>query len=188
MTSDMPIMPPLGRSIHPAERTIVLVGMMGVGKSTVGRLLAHKLGREFIDSDEEIERAAGMSIAEMFERFGEQYFRDGERRVLARLIHGSAKVIATGGGAFINDETRMLIKQTCISVWIDADIDVLVARVSRKATRPLLVGKDPKVVLRELGAARNPIYALADIRVSSDHAPNLNTTDQILKALPSCSG
>ncbi|HEX4874985.1 MAG TPA: shikimate kinase [Sphingorhabdus sp.] len=164
-------------------RSIVLVGMMGVGKSTIGRLLAGKLGLPFIDSDEEIEKAAGMPISEIFERFGEPEFRDGERRVISRLIAEGPKVIATGGGAFINDETRKLIKQQCRSVWIDADLDVLVDRVSRRSHRPLLVGKDPKQVLTELSAKRTPIYEEADIHVRSDAGPHARTVNQILEAL-----
>ena len=169
------------------ERPVVLVGMMGVGKSTVGRLLAAQLNGDFVDTDDEIERAAGLSIAEIFERFGEEYFRDGERRVIARLIDGGPEVIATGGGAFINDATRALIKAKCHSVWIDADLDILVARVSRRSHRPLLVGKDPKVVMTELFAKRGPIYALADFRVCSDAAPHGKTVEQIMKVLEPCS-
>lgn len=161
----------------------MLVGMMGVGKSTIGRLLAGKLGLPFIDSDEEIEKAAGMPISEIFERFGEPEFRDGERRVISRLIAEGPKVIATGGGAFINDETRKLIKQQCRSIWIDADLDVLVDRVSRRSHRPLLVGKDPKQVLTELSAKRTPIYEEADIHVRSDAGPHARTVNQILEAL-----
>jgi shikimate kinase len=172
----------------PGGRSIVLIGMMGVGKSTVGRLLAKKLETAFIDSDDAIIEAAGMEIAEIFDRFGEDYFRDGERRVIARLIEGKPKVIATGGGAFLNAETRALIKDRCLSVWIDAQIDILVARVSRKNTRPLLKGKNPKDVLTQLAETRNPIYALADIKVRSDDAPHGQTVEQILEALKSCTG
>jgi shikimate kinase len=168
------------------DRSLVLVGMMGVGKSTVGKSLASRLGVEFIDSDDEIQHAAGMTIAEIFERFGEDYFRDGERRVISRLLEGTPKVIATGGGAFINTQTRELIKARCHSVWISADLETLVARVSRRSHRPLLVGKDPRVVLSELGAIRDPIYSQADIHVRSDMAPHVNTVEQILKALRSC--
>ena len=169
------------------DRPVALVGMMGVGKSTVGRLLASVLKVEFVDTDDEIERAAGLSIAEIFERYGEEYFRDGERRVIARLIDGDRKVIATGGGAFINDATRALIKEKCHSFWIDADLDVLVARVSRRSHRPLLIGKDPRAVLTDLFEKRGPIYALADFRVCSDAAPHSSTIEQIMKALESCS-
>ena len=169
------------------DRPLVLIGMMGVGKSTVGRILATQLKLDFIDTDDAIEEAAGMKISEIFERFGEEYFRDGERRVIARLIDGGPKVIATGGGAFINEQTRSLIKQKCHSVWIDADIDVLIARVSRRNHRPLLVGRDPKVVMNDLFEKRGPIYALADFRVCSDAAPHNQTVDQIMKALEPCS-
>ncbi|MBK6706746.1 MAG: shikimate kinase [Sphingomonadales bacterium] len=165
------------------DRSIVLVGMMGVGKSTIGKLLAGKLGLAFVDSDEEIEKAAGMPISEIFDRFGEEGFRDGERRVIARLIAEGPKVIATGGGAFINDETRQLIKVQCLAVWIDADIDVLVERVSRRSNRPLLVGKDPRTVLSELMAKRVPFYEQADIHVRSDSGPHARTVNQILEAL-----
>ena len=164
-------------------RTITLVGLMGVGKSTIGKLLAGKLGLAFVDSDDEIEKAAGMPISEIFERFGEPGFRDGERRVIARLIAEGPKVIATGGGAFINDETRALIKAKCRSVWIDADLDILVDRVSRRSHRPLLVGKDPRAVLTELSEKRTPFYREADIHVRSDSGPHARTVNQILEAL-----
>lgn len=165
------------------DRSIVLIGMMGVGKSTIGRLLAARLGLPFVDSDEEIERAAGMPISEIFERFGEAGFRDGERRVIARLIGEGPKVIATGGGAFVNDETRALIKERCRSIWIDAEIDVLVERVSRRNHRPLLVGRDPRAVLNELAAKRNPLYRQADIHVRSDAGPHARTVNLIMEAL-----
>ena len=187
MTSAAPLPPHTAARQIRLDRPVVLVGMMGVGKSTVGRMLATQLHGDFVDTDDEIERAAGLSIAEIFERFGEEYFRDGERRVIARLIDGGPKVIATGGGAFINDATRALIKEKCHSVWIDADLDILIARVSRRSHRPLLVGKDPRVVMTELFAKRGPIYALADYRVCSDAAPHSKTVDQILKALEPCS-
>ena len=186
MTSAAPYQPPTAGQHIRLDRPVVLVGMMGVGKSTVGRMLAAQLHGDFVDTDDEIERAAGLSIAEIFERFGEDYFRDGERRVIARLIDGEPKVIATGGGAFINDATRALIKEKCYSVWIDADLDILVARVSRRSHRPLLVGKDPKTVMHDLFEKRAPMYALADFRVCSDAAPHGKTVDQILKALESC--
>lgn len=162
---------------------IVLVGMMGVGKSTVGRRLASRLGAPFIDADEEIEKAAGMTIAEMFERYGEAHFRDGERRVISRLMDGVPKIIATGGGAFMQDETRALILDHATAVWMDADIDILVDRVSRREGRPLLKDRDPRVVLTELAELRNPVYALAPIHVKSAAAPHETTVDQILEAL-----
>lgn len=162
---------------------IVLVGMMGVGKSTVGRRLAVRLGVNFVDADEEIEKAAGMTITEMFERYGEAYFRDGERRVIARLMDGEPKVIATGGGAFMQEETRALILSHATAIWLDADIDVLVDRVSRREGRPLLKGKDPRVVLTELAAIRNPVYALAPIHVKSAAAPHELAVDNIMEQL-----
>ena len=168
------------------QRSIVLVGLMGAGKSTVGRRLAARLGMDFIDADEEIERAAGMSIAEIFERYGEAAFRDGERRVIARIIHGPACVLATGGGAFVNDETRALILAEALAIWLDADVDTLAARVARRSTRPLLIGKDPRAVLTELAAARNPLYAQAPLRVPSASAPHDVTVEAILKALETC--
>ena len=162
---------------------IVLVGLMGVGKSTVGRRLANRMRLPFVDADNEIETAAGMSIADIFERFGEAHFRDGERRVIARLMDGTQKVIATGGGAFINDETRTLILDAATAIWLDADTAVLAERVRRRDTRPLLRGKDPRVVLADLARVRNPIYALAPIRVTSQQAPHDHTVNAILKAL-----
>lgn len=168
----------------PAKRgPIVLVGMMGVGKSTVGRRLASRLGLGFVDADEEIEKAAGMTISEMFDRFGESYFRDGERRVIARLMDGEPKVIATGGGAFMQEETRQLILEQATAIWLNADIDTLVERVSRREGRPLLKGKDPRVVLTDLAAVRNPIYALAPIHVKSAAAPHDVAVDSILEQL-----
>lgn len=156
---------------------------MGVGKSTVGRRLAVRLGLPFVDADSEIETAAGMTVTEIFERFGEPYFRDGERRVIARLIDGTPKVIATGGGAFINEETRALILDQATAVWLDADPRVLAERVNRRDTRPLLRNRDPVQVLTELAAVRNPIYALAPIHVSSHQAPHETTVRAIMKAI-----
>ena len=165
------------------DRPIVLVGLMGVGKSTVGRRLAARLGKPFIDADAEIETAAGMTIAEIFERFGEAHFRDGERRVIARLIDGTPKVIATGGGAFMNAETRALILERATAIWLDADVETLVQRVGRRNTRPLLRGKEPGATLAELARIRNPVYALAPIHVRSQPAPHENAVDAILRAL-----
>lgn len=156
---------------------------MGVGKSTVGRRLAARLGLAFVDADEEIEKAAGMTISEMFERYGEGYFRDGERRVIARLLDDEPKVIATGGGAFMQEDTRALILDQGTAIWLDADIDTLVDRVSRREGRPLLKGKDPRVVLTELAAVRNPVYALAPIHVKSIAAPHEVAVERILEKL-----
>jgi shikimate kinase len=168
------------------DRSIVLVGMMGVGKTSIGRKLAERLGLPFADADEEIEKAADLSVSEIFERFGEAYFRDGERRVITRLIEGSPKVIATGGGAFIDDETRALILSQTHSIWLNADIDVLVERVSRRNHRPLLVGRDPREVLIALSKTRSPIYAQAKIHARSDTSPHSVTVESILKALKLC--
>ncbi|QNO28563.1 shikimate kinase [Sphingopyxis sp. OPL5] len=165
------------------ERPIVLVGLMGSGKSTIGRRLASRLGMRFADADDEIERAAGMTISEIFARFGEAQFRDGERRVIARLLTGKPLVLATGGGAFMNEETRALIKQASLSIWLDADIPTLVERVGRRSHRPLLKNRDPGEVLRELAVVRNPIYAEAHIRVSSASSPHDHTVRAILEAL-----
>ena len=156
---------------------------MGAGKSTVGRRLARRLGLGFVDTDEEIERAATRSIAEMFDRFGEESFRDGERRVIARLVAGEPKVIATGGGAFVDERTRTLILSRCIAIWLDADAETLARRVSRRDHRPLLHGKEPLPVLQELAAARNPLYAQAHLRVASEPAPHGRAVDAIVAAL-----
>jgi shikimate kinase len=171
------------RSPDTAGRTIVLVGMMGVGKSTVGRRLAARLGLPFIDSDEEIEKAAGLTIGEIFERYGELYFRDGERRVIARLIDGRPKVIATGGGAFVQDQTRALILERATVIWLDADVATLVNRVRRRDTRPLLKDKDAGAVLRGLAEQRNPLYAQAHHRVESRTEPHDATVNAILALL-----
>ena len=162
---------------------VVLVGLMGVGKSTVGKRLAHRLDLPFVDADHEIEEAAGLTISEIFERYGEAHFRDGERRVIARLIDGSPKIIATGGGAFMQAETRDLILTRALAVWLDADIAVLADRVGRRDSRPLLKGKDPQAVLGELAALRNPVYALAPIHIRSQPSPHDLTVDRILRAL-----
>lgn len=165
------------------NRPIALVGLMGAGKSTIGRRLAKRLGLDFIDSDEEIELAAHHKIAEIFERFGEAGFRDGERRVIARLIEGPPKVIATGGGAFMNDETRALILKRCISIWLDADVEILAERVARSDHRPLVKDKDPLPILRELATVRNPVYALADVHIKIKSLPQERTVDHIVRAL-----
>lgn len=171
-----------------SEVPIVLVGLMGAGKSTVGRRLARRLGLPFFDSDEEIERAAVHSIPEIFDRFGEADFRDGERRVLRRLIEGEPKVVATGGGAFMDPETRALVLERCLAVWLDADIDTLAARVARRGHRPLLAGKDPRALLRELAEVRNPVYAEAHLRIPSDSGPHERTVERILAAIAERAG
>ncbi len=166
-----------------AARPVTLIGLMGVGKTTIGRRLAARLDLPFIDADSEIEIASGMAVAEIFERFGEAHFRDGERRVIARLIDGAPKVIATGGGAFIDADTRALILARTLAVWLDADVATLVERVRRRDTRPLLKGKDPAEVLAALAAARNPIYAEAPIHIGSRRGPHGETVDTIIAAL-----
>ena len=171
------------RGTKASGRTIVLVGLMGVGKSTVGRRLATRLNLPFVDADEEIERAAGLTISEIFSRYGEAHFRDGERRVIARLIDGAAKVVATGGGAFVEAETRALILERATAIWLDADISTLVDRVRRRSNRPLLKGKDAASVLRDLAAVRNPLYAEAHHRVISQAVPHDATVNAILALL-----
>ena len=164
-------------------RTITLVGLMGVGKSSVGRRLANALDLPFKDADVEIEAAAGRSIPDIFAEMGEPAFREGERRVITRLLENPPHVLATGGGAFMNDETRALIKERSISVWLKADLDVLVRRVSRKDSRPLLSGKDPLAVLTELAEKRYPVYAQADIMVETGDTAHHVTVDQVIRAL-----
>ncbi len=164
-------------------RTITLVGLMGVGKSSVGRRLANALDLPFRDADHEVETAAGRSIPEIFASLGEPAFREGERRVIARLLEETPHVLATGGGAFMNAETRALIKARSISVWLKAELDVLARRVSRKDNRPLLAGKDPMQVLREQAEARYPAYAEADVVVETGDAAHHVTVDQVIKAL-----
>jgi shikimate kinase len=167
----------------PCDKPIALIGLMGVGKSTVGKRLAARLGLGFVDADTEIETAAGMPISEIFARFGEAHFRDGERRVMARLIEGERRVIATGGGAFMDPDTRALILSRCTAVWLDADIDTLAKRVARRDHRPLLKDKDPVAVLTELAERRNPVYAEAHVRVVSGQGSADRTVDAIVDAL-----
>lgn len=166
-----------------AEKPLVLVGMMGAGKTTVGRRLASRLGRQFIDSDEEIERAAQMSIPEIFEQRGEAEFRAGEMRVIARLLKEKDIVLATGGGAFVNPETRALVKAEAVSIWLKADIEVLFERVSRRSNRPLLKTADPKATLEKLIADRYPLYAEADVTVMSRDVPQDNVASDVVNAL-----
>jgi shikimate kinase len=150
------------------RRSVVLVGMMGAGKSSIGRRLAHRLGLGFVDADAEIEAAAGMTIAEIFTSYGEPYFRSGEQRVIARLLESGPQVLATGGGAFMNAETRAGIRAKGLSVWLKAEFDVLMKRVKRRATadRPMLQG-DPAQRIRHLMGERYPIYAESDVMVMS---------------------
>jgi shikimate kinase len=165
------------------RRTIALVGLMGVGKSSVGRRLAGALELPFRDTDSEVETAAGRSISDIFADLGEEAFREGERRVIARLLEQEPHVLATGGGAFMNEQTRELIKSSAISVWLKADLDVLARRVSRKDTRPLLAGKDPLEVLAAQAAARYPAYEQADITVETGDAAHHIAVEQVIRAL-----
>ena len=170
------------------DRTIVLVGLMGAGKTTIGRRLSRGLGVPFVDADEEVERAAGCSISDIFETYGEPAFRDVEQRVIERLLSEPPHVLATGGGAFMNPETRKKIKERGTSVWLCADIETLVERVTRKNTRPLLRNGDPKQILRDLAKQRYPVYALADIRVESGGGPHELVVTAILAALEERAG
>ena len=165
------------------DRPVVLVGLMGVGKSTVGRRLARRLGLDFVDSDAAIEDASGYSAAEVFERFGEQDFRDGERRLVARLIDGAVKVIATGGGAYVDPRTRQLLNERAITVWLDAPVEVLAERTSRRDTRPLLRNEDPKGTLERLSDERRPSYAEAHIHVKSSDGPHGDVVERIVAAI-----
>ena len=169
------------------DRPVVLVGMMGVGKTSVGRRLAAVLRYDFVDADEAIEEAAQMSVAEIFERYGEDYFRGGERRVIARLLNernaAAGSVIATGGGAFVDPATRALILERGIAVWLDCDIDTLLDRVGRNANRPLLRQGDPRETIERLKAEREPLYREAPIHVASRPGPHQRTVAAILRGL-----
>ncbi|MEM8919771.1 MAG: shikimate kinase, partial [Pseudomonadota bacterium] len=160
-----------------------LVGLMGAGKSSVGRRLAETLGRPFYDSDDEIEAAAGLSVTDIFELHGEEEFRRVERRVIERLLGEAPHVLGTGGGAYLNEETRALMKERAVTIWLDADLEVLWKRVSRRDGRPLLKADNPKQVLSDLLDARAPVYAEADIRIRSEEGPHTRAVDAILKAL-----
>ncbi len=164
-------------------RTIVLVGLMGAGKSCVGRRLAARLDLAFVDADREIEEAAGCSIPEIFARHGEQGFRDGEHRVIMRLLDGPVRILATGGGAFMDPRTRARVREQGISVWLRAELDLLLRRVQRRNDRPLLQVDDPRKRLEDLMAQRYPIYAEADLTVDSDDGPPEMTTEKVLGAL-----
>ena len=165
------------------EKPLVLVGLMGAGKTTVGRRLAAALNLPFADADHEIETAAGCSISEIFEKHGEAAFRDGERRVIARLLDGPVCVLSTGGGAFMDPETRQKIKETGTSIWLRADLDLLMERVLRRPTRPLLQQDDPRKVMERLMEERYPVYAEADITVESGDGPHEAVVSQIMDAL-----
>ncbi len=164
-------------------RPLVLVGMMGAGKTTVGRRLAARLERAFLDSDEEIEKASNMSVEDMFSTHGEAEFRSGESRVIARILKETGIVLATGGGAFINPDTRALIKSMAVSVWIKAEFDLLFARVSRRSNRPLLKTENPRATLQALIDKRYPIYAEADVTVISRDVPQEVVAGDIIDAV-----
>jgi shikimate kinase len=165
------------------RRSVVLVGMMGAGKSSVGRRLAVRLAIPFVDADVEIEKAAGMTISEIFAAHGESYFRAGETRVIARLLEGGPQVLATGGGAFMNADTRVAIRDKGISVWLRATVEVLNRRIKRRGDRPLLKGVDPLETLRRLLEERDPVYAEADVTVDSRDVPHETIVDEILEGL-----
>lgn len=167
------------------DRPVVLVGMMGTGKSSVGKRLAACLHCPFVDADDEIEAAAHMSIPEIFASYGEEGFRDGERRVIARLLEdaGHRTVIATGGGAFCNAQTRALILERAIAVWLDSEVDTLLERTARKDNRPLLKSGDPREILTRLRDERRDFYAQAPIHVMSDKGPHSRTLDKVMKGL-----
>ena len=167
------------------SRSVVLVGMMGAGKSSIGRRLAGRMEIPFVDADIEIEKAAGMSIAEIFAAHGEAYFRAGEARVIVRLLDGGPQVLATGGGAFMNPETRAAIRAKGISVWLRATLEVLNRRIKRRGDRPLLKDSDPVETLKRLIEQRYPVYAEADVTVESREVPHETIVDEILTGLHS---
>jgi shikimate kinase len=164
-------------------KSVVLIGLMGAGKTAVGKRLAAKLDLPFVDADKEIEEAAGQSITEIFTEHGEAYFRQGERKVIARLLEAGAQVLATGGGAYMTPETRATIRQRGISIWLRAELPVLLHRVRRRNHRPLLIGRDNEQVMRNLMAERYPIYAEADITVESRDVPHEVIVKEVIEAL-----
>ena len=173
-----------GASALPKGLNIALVGLMGVGKTTVGRRLAARLGLTFVDADDEIEKAAACPISEIFERFGEAGFRDGERRVIRRILEQGGQVLATGGGAFVDEQTRAVIQNQAVSIWLTANLDTLVSRTARSNHRPLLAkSPDRRATLAELLEARSPAYAQADLTVESAPGPAERTVDRVVAAL-----
>lgn len=165
------------------SRSVVLVGMMGAGKSTIGRRLSARLHLRFLDADTEIEAAAGMSIPDIFETHGEPHFRDGEARVIARLLDGGPAVIATGGGAFMREDTRNRIRDKAVSIWLKADADIIMKRVKRRADRPLLQTADPAATVGRLIEEREPVYQRADLTIWSRDVPHEKIVDECLEAL-----
>ncbi|MDF1731452.1 MAG: shikimate kinase [Minwuia sp.] len=172
-----------GEAREDDRRSLVLVGLMGAGKSTVGRRLAQRLNLRFVDADDEIEAAAGMTIPEIFDRYGEAHFRDGERRVIRRLLSEPRQVIATGGGAFMNDETRALIAAEATSIWLKADLDTLVRRCAKRTDRPLLRGRNQRETLAALMQQRYPVYETSDLVVESGGDTHDVVVDRIISAL-----
>jgi shikimate kinase len=168
---------------HLGSRCVVLVGMMGAGKTSIGRRLAHAIRLPFVDADLEIEKAANLSIPEIFEHYGEAHFREGERRVVARLLADGPSVLATGGGAFMCEETRRLCRQNGVTIWLKANVSVLLERVRKKGNRPLLNHPDPEGVMRRLLEEREPVYALADIAIASREGPHQALVAEIIAAL-----
>jgi shikimate kinase len=165
------------------KRCVVLIGMMGAGKSTIGRRMAARLRLPFLDADTEIETAAGMSIPDIFETHGEPHFRDGEARVIARLLDNGPAVIATGGGAFMREETRHRIRDRAVSIWLKADADVIMKRVRRRSDRPLLQNADPEGTVSRLLGEREPVYETADLTILSRDIPHDKIVDECLEAL-----
>jgi shikimate kinase len=165
------------------KRCVVLIGMMGAGKSTIGRRMAARLRLPFVDADTEIEQAAGMSIPDIFETHGEPHFRDGEARVIARLLDSGPAVVATGGGAFMREETRGRIRDKAVSIWLKADADVIMKRVRRRSDRPLLQNADPEGTVSRLLGEREPVYATADLTILSRDVPHDKIVEECLEAL-----
>jgi shikimate kinase len=165
------------------QRSLVLVGLMGAGKSCIGKRLAERLGLPFVDADSEIEKAAGCSIADIFEAHGEEAFRDGERRVIARLLSEGPQVLATGGGAYMDASTRKIIREKGLAIWLRADLDLLVKRTAKRTHRPLLNKGDPRQILRDLIDKRHPVYAEADIVIDSMDGPPEETVKKTLAAV-----
>src|SRR5215468_2435999 len=165
------------------KRSVVLIGMMGAGKSTIGRRMAARLRLPFLDADTEIETAAGMSIPDIFETHGEPHFRDGEARVIARLLDSGPSVVATGGGAFMREETRNRVRERAVSIWLKADADVIMKRVRRRSDRPLLQNADPEGTVSRLLGEREPVYETADLTILSRDVPHDRIVDECIEAL-----
>ena len=174
---------PSARPVFPLPKSVALVGLMGVGKTTIGRRLADHFGLQFVDADEEIEKAAGMSIADIFAKYGEKEFRDGEQRVIARLLEGAPFILATGGGALTHPLTRDKLKSHAITLWLKTDIKVLAKRVANRTHRPLLKDRDPIEVLKEHVKTRYPLYEMADIAVDTGDQSHSKALDQVVEAL-----